>query len=126
MNQIERTIGAIASGIFLIAGLMYFGSMSTIFFYVGGMQRQQNEWANPKDPFKSRKLKISEHRAEDGKRFKPGYLEMAKFDDIKGGRRVYFTSYVRVSDLLRPGEAPPTNELKQVFAGSRAILYAQA
>jgi len=125
MKSIEGYIRAFVAALFMIGGLLYFGMNVMVYSYADGITRQQREWENPRDPLASRKLKISEHRAEDGKRFKPGYVEMAKFDDIDAGRTVYFSAYVPLEDLLNAGEQRPSPELLQVFAKSRAILYAQ-
>jgi len=125
MRSAADTLKLIASGAFLIGGLLYLGTNVAFYTFADRIMRSEREYSNPKDPFRGRNLTITEQHEQDGKRFKRGYLEMAKFGDIKAGRMASFSAYVRVNDLLKPGEAAPAREMLPVFAKSRAILFAQ-
>lgn len=125
MNRLVDTIKFITMALFAIGGLLYFAMNFMVYSYADRMVRQEREYSHPKDPFKGRHLTITENREEDGRRFKRGYLEMTKFNDIKAGRMASFAAYVRIDDLLSPGEARPADEMLPVFVKSRAILYAK-
>ena len=125
MRNVELTLRTIASGVFFIAGALYLASMGTLYFYADGMQRQVREYEHPRDPLKKSGAVITGHRLPGTSRFKDGYLELAKFGDIDGGRSVSITTPVTVRELLKPGEVPPSASMLEVFAQARAVLYAQ-
>lgn len=111
--------------LFLIGGALYFAVNVMVYSHAERIISADRDYSHPKDPFGGRDLKISENREEDGHRFKRGYLEMAKFDDLEAGRRAWFSAYVRIEELLAPGETRPAEEMLPVFVKSRAILYAK-
>ena len=125
MRDVELTLRTIASAMMFIAGGLYLTSMGILYFYADGMQRSVREYENPRDPLAKSGVVVVEHHEPGSRRFKTGYLELAKFDDIKGGRAVSFDAVVDLRDLLKPGEAPPAPALLGVFVQARAILYAQ-
>ena len=83
------------------------------------------EALNPSDPLKGSDLKIVNHRDPNGRDFKVGYSELARFSDIEATRYVRFDAHVPVSDLLQDGEEAPEEAFQNLFARTRALYYAR-
>jgi hypothetical protein len=125
MFSFNRTMSMIASGIFLFAGLIYFGVQAMLVSHVGGMMWSMNEIENPKDPLKKSKLKIVNHRHPDHSGFREGYQAFGRPDDIKADRRVAFATYANLESLLEKGEARPSKSMEEVFAKARSVEVAR-
>ncbi|MEM7749242.1 MAG: hypothetical protein AAF346_13410 [Pseudomonadota bacterium] len=112
LKIIGAAVGMLASGFFLYTNFIVYQHASNI---VGIMK--------PGDPLGG-SLTVVDNRHEKSGRLKSGYLAMADFDSIDAGRYVRFSAYVSLRSLLRPGEAPPDRDYREVFAQARAVDYA--
>lgn len=119
LSKITALISAAAAIIFFAGNAIVYGGAAQV-------MGQMNEAADPRDPWAARRIAIFDHRDADGRGFKPGYLEMAKGGDIRANRFVAISAYVTVRELLEAGEKPPAASMEEVFAKSRAVIFARA
>lgn len=125
MNHLDGAIQKVTA-LFLAAGaILYFGVNAYVYGTTAGIMNEHHEAQNPRDPWMTRNITIVDHRNPGGRGFKPGYLEMTKGDDIRANRFVSITAYVRLDELLAEGEKPPQKSMEEVFAKSRAVIFAR-
>lgn len=126
MNLFESSLQKVTALLFAAGGIIYFAGNAYVYGTTTGIMNAHREAENPRDPWMARNLKIVDHRNPDGRGFKPGYLEMAKGGDIRANRFVSVVAYVTLDELLAEGEKPPQKSMEEVFAKSRAVIFARA
>ncbi len=126
MNNLEGAIQKVTTLLFAGAAVIFFGVNAYVYGTTAGIMNAHHEAENPRDPWMARNITIVDHRNPEGRGFKPGYLEMAKGDDIRANRFVTIDAYVRLDELLAEGEKAPQKSMEEVFAKSRAVMFARA
>ncbi len=125
MKLFESAMHKTAALFFAAGGILYFVMNAYVFQTTTGIMNAHREAENPRDPWMARNITIVDHRNTEGRGFKPGYLEMAKGDDIRANRFITISTYVTLDDLLGEGEERPQKSMEEVFVKSRAVIFAR-
>lgn len=126
MNLLDGILQKAAALLFAGGAILYFATNLSVFGMASKITGSYHEADNPRDPWKGKNLTILDHRNSDGRGFKPGYLAMVRGEDIRADRFVSITAYVTVDELLKDGERRPEKSMEEVFAKSRAVIFARA
>jgi hypothetical protein len=122
---------ALKFGIIGFGGLLAAFSMGTqlyVWVTMYGVASQINrsidemEQANTPDPSFRPDLEIT--GTSDGSYVKDGYVAMTSLGKLNDSRVVSVESYVRLEDLLDPGEKLPERDLLSAFTTARAVRVA--
>ncbi len=125
MNHLETAIQKVTTFLFAGAAILFFGVNAYVYSTTAGIMNEHHAAQNPRDPWMARNITIVDHRNSEGRGFKPGYLEMAKGDDIRANRFISISTYVTLDDLLGEGEQRPEKSMEEVFVKSRAVIFAR-
>jgi len=103
MNNLFKMLGVLSAIFFSGVGFIFLASNVFVAGSSYKIMSTMNEFENPKDPFKGKNIKIVNHRVSGTKRFKPGYKELAQFQNINADRFVRFTATVPIRSPQKQG-----------------------
>ncbi|MCP5000344.1 MAG: hypothetical protein GY933_16815 [Hyphomicrobiales bacterium] len=99
-------------------------TMLAIYLQMYSHVNRITETPSTKDPLAEIGINVVDSREPGKITFRSGYLPLARVEEFERQRSVRFTAHVPFSRLLRKDEDPPSSEMRELIAKTRANYFA--